>query len=149
MKTKSLVLGILLVAALLLTACGGSATTTTTTATAVVKSVVFARGLDDSFQPVDPTTTFVPADTVRVSVGFDGNPTKGVLKGKWYLDTQMIYEVTLDLANAAEGDVEVVDGNSYTGLSLSADGGLPVGSYKLEIYIDDVKAGEYPFTVSW
>ena len=148
MKTKGLLLGFILMAALLLTACGKTPAPTTTT-TAVVKSVVFAKGLDSSFQPVDPTTTFLPTDTVRVSVGFNSNPTSGVLAFKWYLDNQLVHEVTLDIAKAAAGDVVVFNGNSYTGATLFSSEGMPVSTnYRLDLYIDNVKIDEYPFSVA-
>lgn len=141
MKTKSLMF-VVLVAAMLLTACGGSATAAT------LKSVVFAKGIDANYQPVDPTTQFLSSDVIFVSVGFPGSPTKGVINGKFYYGTQLISEATLDISKATSGDLVAYNGDTYTAFNLTPSQPWPVDTtYRFEMYIDGVKVGEYPYSV--
>jgi len=145
MKTKlALLLGMVLMATLMLTACGGGTTVTT----AVVKSVVMAKGVDANFLPVDPTTTFLPTDTIFVSTGFTGSPSQSVVNGKFYYGDQFISEATLDITKAVTGDLVSYNGDTYTAFNLIPSDPWPVAAtYRFELYIDGVKVGEYPFAV--
>ncbi len=100
--------------------------------------VVVAKGLDSSYKPTEPTSTFSPTDTIYISVRvinlvvgskvkviytFNGQPTESVITAK-------------------------TPGSGYDGFSFSPPaGGNPTGDYTTDVYLDDVLITTVTFTV--
>jgi hypothetical protein len=133
-----------MVIVLALTACGGGTAATATS----IKSVTFAEKLDANYQAVNPKTQFKPTDTVYVSVNIAGRPKTGILNGKFYLGDQFIAEFTVDFSSVNSGVVFSIGEDTIAGFWLTPTNPLPVSKdYRLELYLDKVKVGSYPFEV--
>ena len=124
------------------------ATGATSISQIVIKSVTLAQSLNENFQAVNPRTQFYPTDTIFVSVDVAGRPTTGALNGKFYLDTQLISEATLDFSTVNQGLIFSVGEDTYAGFNLSPSQPWPVGTgYRFELYINGSKYGDYTFEV--
>ena len=132
-----------LIIVLALTACGGGADVKPS-----VKSVTFAENLNESYQAVNPKTQFKPTDIIYVSVDIAGRPKTGILNGKFYYGQQLITEATLDFSNVNSGVLFSIGEDTFAGFSLSPTQNWPVSKdYRLELYLDNVKMGSYPYEV--
>lgn len=131
------------------TACSKPAATVDDTSNQiVVNSVTLAENLDENYQAVNPKTQFYPTDTIFVSVHVAGRPTTGTLNGKFFLDTQLISEATLDFSTVNQGLIFSVGEDTYAGFNLSPSQPWPVGTgYRFELYINGSKLGDYLFEV--
>jgi len=132
-----------LIIVLALTACGGGADVKPS-----VKSVTFAENLNESYQAVNPKTQFKPTDIIYVSVDIAGRPKTGILNGKFYYGQQLITEATLDFSSVNSGVLFSIGEDTFAGFSLSPTQNWPVSKdYRLELYLDNVKMGSYPYEV--
>jgi hypothetical protein len=107
----------------------------------VISSVTLARGVDDSYNPVDQTTTFSAADQVYL-VGHGDLGLDTWLQADWYVDGQLdeagTRSLTLD-QNAP--DV----GFSFTYLP---EGGWPAGEQFVILTVNGQEIGRYTFTIT-
>ncbi len=147
MKIKILGITCLLLSVMLvLTACGGAKSADTTTIT--VKSVTLAGNLDANYQAVDPKTQFSSNDTIYVSVDVAGRPKVGTLNGKFFYGDQLISEATLDFATVNQGVIISVGEDTFAGFNLAPSQPWPIDTiYRFELYVNNVKFGEYPYQV--
>lgn len=142
-KNILIMLSAAMVIVLALTACGGGAEVKPS-----VKSVTFAEKLNESYQAVNPKTQFKPTDTIYVSVDIAGRPKTGILNGKFYYGEQFITEATLDFSSINSGVLFSIGEDTFAGFTLSPTQAWPVSKdYRLELYLDNVKVGNYPFEV--
>jgi len=142
-KNILIMLSATLIIVLALTACGGGADVKPS-----VKSVTFAENLNESYQAVNPKTQFKPTDIIYVSVDIAGRPKTGILNGKFYYGQQLITEATLDFSNVNSGVLFSIGEDTFAGFSLSPTQNWPVSKdYRLELYLDNVKMGSYPYEV--
>ena len=142
---KKSMLAILLVALLsgaLLAACGSA------DKPIEVLEVVVAKGLGDNMQPVNPSTTFLPAEPISVSVKLNGRPKKGTVEAKFFYGDQFIAGNVVDVASANSGVVFSVGENTYAGFTLGHDQPYPVSDkFFVQIFIDGKEFGKYPFAI--
>ena len=104
-----------------------------------IKSVTLARTLDDSQEPVDPTTEFEPTDIFFCSVEVAKLKTGSQVTAKWYYGEENLDQFTLTTDAAGSG---------HLGFNLSSKGGLwPPGDYRVEIALDNVLAQTARFSV--
>jgi hypothetical protein len=107
----------------------------------VIGSVTLARGVDDSYNPVEPTTTFSAADQVYL-VGHGDLGLDTWLQADWYINGQLdeagTRSLTLD-QNAP--DV----GFSFTYLP---EGGWPAGEQSVLLTVNGQEIGRYTFTIT-
>jgi hypothetical protein len=132
-----------LIFVLALTACGGAADTKPT-----VKGVSFAEKLNESYQAVNPKTQFKPTDVIYVSVDIAGRPKTGIVNAKFYFGDQFIAEGTLDLSSSNSGVLFSIGEDTYAGFWITPTQPWPVSKdYRMELYLDSVKVGSYPYEV--
>ena len=128
---------------LALTACGGGSTAAPT-----IKSVNFAEKLNENYQAVNPKTQFKPTDVIYASVDIAGRPKTGVLNAKFYFGDQFIAEGTLDLSSANSGVLFSIGQETFAGFWITPTQPWPVSKdYRMELYLDKVKVGSYPYEV--
>jgi len=105
-----------------------------------VKSITLARGADDNYNPVDPTTSFAPDETVYL-VGRADLGTSSWLQAEWYIGGQLDENGTTSLtADQNYNDV------GFTFSYLPAEG-WPPGEHFVVLMLDGVEVGRYPFTI--
>jgi hypothetical protein len=144
MKKKLLViLSASLVIVLVLTACGGGAEVKPS-----VKSVTFAEKLDENYQAVNPKTQFKPTDVVYASVDITGRPKTGILLAKFYYGDQLITEATVDFSSVNSGVLFSIGEDTFAGFTLTGNQAWPVSKdYRMDLFLDSVKVGSYPYEV--
>ncbi len=147
---------LLVIGAILVSACGAKPAEETQAVEVeegvtgiTVKDVVFTRTLGDSMDPVDPTETFLPSETINVSVVIDGRPKSGIVTGNFYYGNQFIAGTDIDIAEANSGVLFSVGQDTYVGFTLSHDDPFPVSDdFFVEVLIDGEKLGDFPFSVT-
>lgn len=105
-----------------------------------VKEVTLARGADENYQPIDPTTSFAPDQEVYL-VGAGDLGLSTWLQADWYvngeLDEAGTRSITLD-QNITDAGF-----NFY----YLPQGGWPAGEHFVVLTMNDQEVGRYPFTV--
>ncbi|MBN1138649.1 MAG: hypothetical protein JXM73_18835, partial [Anaerolineae bacterium] len=84
-----------------------------------VLEAVFAHGLGETMQPVDPGADFAPAETVYLSLKIKGRPPAGLVTAAFYWRDTLIAEAGVDLADANSGLLFSVGENTYAGYTLT------------------------------
>lgn len=128
-----LALGILLLAML---ACAGPATTPT------VSNIRMTT--DDTGET--STSSYAPGDAFYVFADLSGLQVGSVVQAKWYAVVAEGLEPNLEM-NTSEYSYESGIGYVYFQLSTPDGGDWPLGSYRVEMYLDGTKVGETGFTV--
>jgi hypothetical protein len=104
--------------------------------TANISSAVLAKSVDADFAPVDATTTFpVDQPVIHLVVTLKNVPSDTKVKAVW---------TAVDVGDAAAPNTKIDEveqtindsGNLDFTLSLPSTGVWPVGSYKVEVYLD-------------
>src|SRR5512136_1865032 len=132
MKRVLLFVTVFLLVAVVAAACSFSFST------ANVPQAVLAKDVTgDSFEPVDPTTTF-PTDqaVIHLVVSVANAPSETKVKTVW---------TAVDVGDAAPANTKIDDaevtldasGNAHFTLSAPTSGAWPVGKYKVEVYLND------------
>lgn len=103
-----------------------------------IGDVVTAKGLDENYKAVDPTTTYTSDDTFFVSVEVK-NIKKGSVVMVKYKQGETDYK---DISITADDA-----GSGYYGFKLTAGGGHVPGKYSAEVYLDDKLEKTVKFTV--
>jgi hypothetical protein len=133
----------LLLVAVIATACSFSFST------ANIPQAVLAKDVKgDTFEPVDPTSTF-PTDqaVIHLVVTVANAPSETKVKTVW---------TAVDVGDAApantkidEAELKMEDsGNAHFTLSQPSTGTWPVGKYKVEIYLNDKLDRTLEYTVA-
>jgi len=105
-----------------------------------IYEVTLARGSDENYNPIEPTTTFAPDEEVYLVVRGDaGRYTR--LKTEWYVNGQ--------LDETATKSITIVEDTEDTGgfFSHLPEGGWPVGEHQVVLIVNDEEFGRYDFTV--
>jgi hypothetical protein len=107
--------------------------------TPALGSVTLSKSVKADHSPGEAASTFAPTDTVIVTYFLaDGRP-ENVVKVRWIAPNNAV----LNEASSTLGKV----GDGWGEFRVNRQPGLEPGSYKVELYLDDVKAGEGSFTV--
>jgi hypothetical protein len=83
------------------------------------------------------TTSFKSRDTVYVSV-LTGASGKGTLSTTWYYGSNKVSEMTKDVSYR---------GSAATEFRFHNTAGLPLGAYRVEVFLDGKSAGERAFKI--
>jgi hypothetical protein len=128
--------------AVVATACNFSVSTANITQAVLAKDV---KG--DTFEPVDPTSTF-PTDqpVINLVVSVANAPSDTKVKTVW---------TAVDVGDAAPANTKIdeaevtldASGNTHFTLSSPSTGVWPVGKYKVEIYLNDKLDRTLEYTV--
>jgi uncharacterized protein len=139
------VASILIVMVLLVTGCG-----TTSSPGLKVVDATLARGLSEQMEPVNPTSSFAPSDTVCLSIKLQGNPKRGVVTVSYFYKDEEITRTSLDLEQELKqrGALIVLGGNTLVGFTLQADAPFPPGDeYRAKLFLDGAETATYTFSV--
>jgi hypothetical protein len=124
---------------------GGPEQAASSTDTGYIVSVTMAKGIKGvAKDPVNPTSVFKPTDTVHAVVKVKGAPDATNFKSVW---------LVTDIGDVAKPDTVVdsltlqMGGDGNIDFSLKPTKPFPVGSYRVEIQIDDVTAWTEDFEV--
>lgn len=129
----------------ILAACAGGSSTAETIE---ISEAVFARGLDEQMQPVDPRQSFAPQDTVYLSLTIQGRPRGGIVQVRFFWRETFIAEAAVDLADVNSNVVVSVGENTYVGVNLTNDQPFPISDwYQARVYYDDQFVQDYAFQV--
>ncbi len=105
-----------------------------------IQEVVLARGVDDDYNPIEPTTTFAPDEAVYVLMRGDfGLHTW--LETEWYVNGQP--------DETGPGSVTVTEDGSDKSIYFYfvPDDGWPVGEHQAVVTMNDEEVGRYDFMV--
>lgn len=100
-----------------------------------VSTIQLGRSVNNDGTVASHTTRFTPNETVYASVLTTGAG-KGVVKVRWTYSGRVMGEPTKEARGAAA-----------TEFHLQSAGGLPVGDYSVEAFLDGVSAGTREFRV--
>ncbi len=143
MKRVLLFAAVLLLVAVIAAACSVSFST------ANIPQAVLAKDVKgDTFEPVDPTSTF-PTDqaVIHLVVTVANAPSETKVKTVW---------TAVDVGDAAPANTKIDEaeltmdaaGNAHFTLSQPSSGAWPVGKYKVEIYLNDKLDRTLEYTVA-
>ncbi len=143
MKRVLLFVTVFLLVAVVAAACSFSFST------ANVPQAVLAKDVKgDTFEPVDPTTTF-PTDqaVIHLVVTVANAPSDTKVKTVW---------TAVDVGDAAPANTKIDEaevtmaesGNAHFTLSQPSSGTWPVGKYKVDIYLNDKLDRTLEYTVA-
>jgi hypothetical protein len=127
-------------------ACQRSGSETTTTGTTAdqnapvqVASLEVGKHIGNDNQVTEPTDAFAPNETVYASVVTNGSASTAELKTRWtYQDGQVVDEVSRTIAPS---------GGATTEFHVSKPDGLPVGKYRVEVFLNGAPAASKEFEV--
>ena len=105
-----------------------------------VESAVLAKGLDENFNPIEPSKTFAyDEDVFFVALG----PT-GIYS--WFAMQWVINDEVYDFCYR---DIIFYDNYEDNGFYFTClpEGGWPIGSHEAVLYFNDEEIGRYPFTI--
>jgi hypothetical protein len=106
-----------------------------------IKEVVLARGADEKYNPVEPTTTFAPDEAVYM-VGRGDLGTGTQLRTEWYVSGQ------LDEDGSRTLDIDQNLANVGFSFSFLPAGGWPTGEHRVALIMNGAEVGRYSFTVA-
>ena len=143
MKRIFTVVTLLLLVSVILAACSFSVSTANITQAVLAKDVK-----SDTFEPVDPTSTF-PTDqpVINLVVTVANAPSDTKVKSVW---------TAVDVGDAAPANTKIdeaevtldASGKAHFTLSLPSSGVWPVGKYKVEVYLNDKLDRTLEYTVA-
>ncbi len=106
----------------------------------VIREATLARGVDDDYNPIEPTDTFGPDEKVYlVARGDIGLYTW--LETKWYVNG--------DLDEAGTNSITAEENKTDAGFFFSylPEGGWPEGEHQVILMMNDEEVGRYDFTI--
>jgi hypothetical protein len=113
--------------------------------TAIVKSITMAKGVKgETKDPVNKTSVFQPTDTIHAVVRVDNAAPDTKLSAAW---------IAVDVGDVAEPNSEIltndiiIDGTRNIDFILEPTNPLPIGSYEVEISVNDHLADSKKFRV--
>jgi hypothetical protein len=106
----------------------------------VIQEVTLARGVDDDYNPVEPSTTFAPDEKVFLVARGDIGAFSW-LRAEWYVNGELDGEATRRFT-ATENKT---DAGLY--FSYLPEGNWPEGEHEVVLTVDDEEIGHYAFTV--
>lgn len=104
-----------------------------------VNEIELGRTLGVDKRVAEKASEFKPSDTIYASVITEGNAAETTLRAVWkYQDGQVVDESTQTIAPS---------GTNTTEFHISKPDGWPEGDYKVEVFLNNVPAGEQEFEV--
>jgi hypothetical protein len=106
-----------------------------------ITNVTLARDTDESYNPIDPTSTFAPADVVYL-VGRGDLGIATWLQAGWYVSGQ--------LDEAGTSSLSLEENASDVGFAFSyvPEGGWPVGEHFVVLTVNGEEIGSYTFSIT-
>ena len=117
----------------------GTATDQQQAANVQVERVDIGKHVDNDNQVTDHSETFTPNETIYASVVTQGSAPTAELKTRWtFQDGQVLDEVSRTIAPS---------GGAATEFHVSKPDGLPVGKYRVEVFLNGSPAATKDFEV--
>jgi Flp pilus assembly protein CpaB len=115
------------------------ATTQTQTQPVAVAQIDLGKGVGADNRVTDPSEAFTPGETVYATVVTNGAAPSAELKTVWtFQDGQIVDESVRTIAPTGEAATE---------FHITKPAGLPIGKYKVEVFLNGASAGTKEFEV--
>jgi hypothetical protein len=115
------------------------AATQTTTPPVAVANIDLGKGVGADNRVTDPSEAFTPGETVYATVVTNGAAPSAELKTVWtFQDGQIVDESVRTIAPTGEAATE---------FHITKPAGLPIGKYKVEVFLNGASAGTKEFEV--
>ncbi|MEZ0273727.1 MAG: hypothetical protein ACAH88_02390 [Roseimicrobium sp.] len=115
----------------------------------ILKQATFCRGLAENQTPGEKAESFMPEDTVYLSVELKGRPKSGTLGCRFLIEETLIAEAKVDVSSVNKGVLFSVGQSTFAGFNLTHANALPVGDmYHAEISLDGKVLGTFPFRIA-
>ncbi len=117
------------------------ATTQTQTQTPAVEvaHIDLGKGVGADNRVTDPSDNFTPGETVYATVVTNGSAPTAEIRTVWtFQDGQIVDESTRTIAPTGEAATE---------FHITKPAGLPIGKYKVEVFLNGASAGTKDFEV--
>ncbi len=151
MRHRWMLLWLALAMALVVTACGGGGENEGAQEKAglTILDATFAEDVGEEMEPINPTTSFTPEQTVNLLLTIEGRPREGEVTARFYVRDQEIASATVDLADVNEGVIFSIGENTRVHFTLKPKEPLPVSpNYRAEVFVNGSPAGAYTFAVA-
>jgi hypothetical protein len=113
-----------------------------------ILEAIFAHGLGEEMQPIDPGSEFSPGETVNLSLKIKGRPKEGVVTARFFWYDSPITEASVDLADANSGLLFSFGEDTYVGYSLTPDQPFPLSDqYSALVLFNDETVDVYSFSI--
>lgn len=131
---------------------GGSRATPTeapaTTGEATLVAATFTKKLGENQEPVEPTESFYPDETVYISLEFEGRPENGIVRSEFFWGDESIAAAEVDFADVNSGVLISIGQSTYASFNLSPNQPFPVSNnYRVVSTLDGEDLGEFPYSV--
>lgn len=112
-----------------------------------VVSATYARGMTESYQPVDPTVSFLRGETIYLCLEFRGQSLKGVISARFMFGDDEIAMARTDFSGTENADPSS-DLNTTVGFTLRQVEKFPVGTgYRADVFHDGAYLGSWFFRI--
>ncbi len=108
-----------------------------------VSALELGRHLSANKRVTDTTSTFAPRDTFYLAVMTENTAPGASLTAKWTFQTGQLVDSTTQAVAAADAASPV----SVTEFHVAKPKGWPVGTYKVEVWLDGMSTGTREFAV--
>jgi len=115
--------------------------------TAGIYQIVLSRAVGPNQDPIGETDTFTPTSVVYCSVRFSALPAGTVLTARWYHEGQLIESGTTAYTIGQTEWSQTQEAVGYVTFRFEPRSPMPVGSYHVEISLNDQVGQRLPFQV--
>lgn len=122
--------------------------TAATTGEAKLVSATLAKELGENQEPIDPTESFYPDETIYLSLEFEGRPKEGVVRSEFFWGDESIDAAEVDFADVNSDVLFSIGQSTFASFHLTPASPLPISSrYRVETTLDGEPLGIYEFEV--
>jgi len=107
----------------------------------IIDTVIFAKGIDDASEPVEPNNIFSPQDTIFL-FGYGDIGNLSTLQAEWIVGDEVIIE---DCSAFLTADQNYPDNQFY--FSCALVDGWPTGTHSVLLTMDDIEIIDESFTI--
>ena len=107
----------------------------------IIDTVIFAKGIDDASEPVEPNNIFSPQDTIFL-FGYGDIGNLSTLQAEWIVSDEVIIE---DCSAFLTADQNYSDDQFY--FSCALVDGWPTGTHSVLLTMDDIEIIDESFTI--
>lgn len=113
-----------------------------------ILQATFAHGLSAEMQAVDPSSDFLPAEPVYLSLQIKGRPKEGLIVSRFFWHDTFIAEAGVDLGEVNSSVLFAAGNDTYAGYTLTHQEPFPLSDgYRADVSYGDVLLGSYPFRI--
>jgi hypothetical protein len=116
-------------------------------APAGVEQIVLCSAIGPNQDPIGETDTFASTSVIYCSVRFSTLPAGTVLMARWYFQEQLIESGTTSYTVGRPAAGVIQEAIGYVTFRFEPRSPMPVGSYRVEISLNDQVIQKLPFRV--